>query len=319
MRIPRTNRLPLAAVGTLAAFLAGLAASPADAADKGIEIGWAAADLASVADVAPPANLNVGAMAPDTAAQTQLLDDNTTPRFGGLAADPLLSPFEAFGPAKTTTFESFAPDLHFQLTEVGSSLDQPGLPLVSDPAELQLNPAAQADSAHTMIASADWQFAPGAGLGIAASGSRFTLGSPLRFDLPDTATLLGISAFVNFGDGWVTSVTFDEGRADLDLRPTALSLGSEEKFGVSLARNDIFGSDTLGVSLIRPIQPSDSVLLAPQISFSSATPETDLQLNYETTFDSNITLEANAGYQTNVAGQAGTKAISVLSRAKINF
>ena len=39
-----------------------------------------------------------------------------------------------------------------------------------------------------------------------------------------------------------------------------------------------------------------------------------------TTFmDGALALQANAGYQMNVAGLGGTNAVSVISRAKINF
>ncbi len=56
------------------------------------------------------------------------------------------------------------------------------------------------------------------------------------------------------------------------------------------------------------------------MSLASATPETDVELGYITTFfDGALALQANAGYQMNFAGQSGTNALTVLSRAKINF
>ena len=56
------------------------------------------------------------------------------------------------------------------------------------------------------------------------------------------------------------------------------------------------------------------------VSMASATPETDLELGYVTTFmDGALALQANAGYQMNVAGLGGSNAVSVISRAKINF
>jgi len=220
---------------------------------------------------------------------------------------------------------SLTNDVHIRLGAAEARPDETALPLVSDLSQLQLSRAAETGGARTLLASAEWNFSSWGGLGIAAAqGSNFAFGAPVRFDFPDTTTVLGVSAHLNFGDGWVTSFSYDEGRTQLDLRPNTLELSGDDRadarsFGVGVAKDDLFGEDALGISLIRPTQPSDSVLLASQVSLPSATPETDLQLRYETSFNGNITLQANAGYQTNVAGQNGARAISILSRAKINF
>jgi hypothetical protein len=43
-------------------------------------------------------------------------------------------------------------------------------------------------------------------------------------------------------------------------------------------------------------------------------------LGYVTSFfNGALALQANAGYQMNLAGQSGTNSFSVISRAKINF
>ena len=226
------------------------------------------------------------------------------------------------------TTMALASDLHLRFGASETRPDETGLPLVSDLEQLQLSRAAEFDGSRTILAGADWDVASWGGLGIAAG--QFTQpgagsGWPAGAALPDAraATMFGVSAHLNFGDGWVTSFSYDEGRAQFDLRPDALSLNTEETasriFDFTVSKNDVFGGDALGLSWVRPAQPSDSVLLAPQISLSSSTPETDLQLDYETSFNGNVTLQANAGYQMNVGGQSGTKAISVLSRAKINF
>jgi hypothetical protein len=55
-------------------------------------------------------------------------------------------------------------------------------------------------------------------------------------------------------------------------------------------------------------------------SLVGQTPETDLELGYVTSFfNGALALQANAGYQMNLAGQSGTNSLSVISRAKINF
>ena len=57
-----------------------------------------------------------------------------------------------------------------------------------------------------------------------------------------------------------------------------------------------------------------------QVSLAPGTPETDVELGYVTTFlDGALALQANAGYQMNLAGQKGQNSVTVLSRAKINF
>jgi hypothetical protein len=235
------------------------------------------------------------------------------------------SPFSSPVSGQISRFDSVAlsPDFHLQFGEAGEEQAPPGLPLSSSVNQLQLSPIASQGGNRAAMVGADWKIAPWIGLDVAAARGGFDIGTPLRYNLPDTSTMLGVTAYVNFGDGWVTSVTFDDGRTQTDLTPTGLALGSEEKdahaIDLGVSRSDLLGSESLDVSLIRPMQLNNSLLLGPQISLSSATPETDLQLNYETTFDSNITLEANAGYQMNVGGQPGTKAMSILSRAKINF
>jgi hypothetical protein len=223
---------------------------------------------------------------------------------------------------------ALAGDLHLHVGASETRTDEAGLPLVSDLEQLQLSRAAEFDGSRTILAGADWDVASWGGLGIAAA--QFTpagsgTGWPVMAALPDVraATMFAVSAHLNFGDGWITSFSYDEGRAQFDLRPDALSLNTDETasriFDFTVTKSDLFGGDALGLSWVRPAQPSDSVLLAPQISLSSSTPETDFQLDYETSFNGNVTLQANAGYQMNVGGQSGTKAISVLSRAKINF
>ncbi|MGD0191760.1 MAG: hypothetical protein ABSD74_13550 [Rhizomicrobium sp.] len=236
-------------------------------------------------------------------------------------------PVSSLGTNPAAGFESvaLAPEFHLQFGEVEDKSAPSGLPLNSSVDQLQLSPIAGVNNGHIALAGADWKIAPWIGLDVAAAqgGTAFDVGGPLRYKLPDTSTMLGVSAYVNFGDGWVTSVAFDDGRTQLDLRPNALVLAGDEKdsrsIDIGVSKSNLLGPDSFDVSLTRSTQLNNALLLGPQISLASATPETDVQLNYETTFDSNITLEANAGYQTNVLGQPGAKAFSVLSRAKINF
>jgi hypothetical protein len=139
----------------------------------------------------------------------------------------------------------------------------------------------------------------------------------------------------------VTTFSYNEGVTQLNLRPNGLVTDSDSlhsrAYGMAVAKHGLFNnSDTLGFSLTRPIQvyrggvgltaatgvdSSGNLLVGHErVSLASLTPETDVELGYVTTFfDGALALQANAGYQMNFAGQNGTNALTVLSRAKINF
>jgi hypothetical protein len=327
--------LSLAFCGVAAALLIGPAVAGV-AADSGVRLELAAPDAGFGSTGPALADGATNEPTPDLTTQFPGYDLEQGAPFSGTLL--VLGP--AYSPASLIENGSFvsdtialASDLHIHLAEAGMRADDLDLPLVSNLTQLQLSRSAE--GSHVLLAGAEWDFASWGGLGIAGAQSQSDpYFGGLDFGLPATkfSTMLGVSAHLNFGDGWVTSFSYDEGRAQLDLRPNALAIADGQQddsvFSVDVAKDDIFGGDSLGLDLIRPVQASGNGvaanssyagLLGPQISLSSATPETDFQLDYETSFNGNITLQANAGYQMNVAGQNGTKAISVLSRAKINF
>jgi hypothetical protein len=327
--IMRLFSLALASVA--AGLLIGLVGARADV---GVRLNLRATDAFPGSTAAD--DPTVDPLAPDLPSQFPGYDLQSS-SFSGtlLALGPAYSPYTlmANGDFASSTI-ALASDLHIHLAAAETPPDQVDLQLVSNLDQLQLSRSA--DGSNVLLAGAEWDFASWGGLGIAGSQVQpdSYLGGPVGFGLPTAkfSTMLGVSAHLNFGDGWVTSFSFDEGRAQLDLRPDALAVANgpqdDSVFSVNVAKDDIFGGDSLGLNLIRPVQESAyglaansnySGLLGSQISLSSATPETDFQLDYETSFNGNITLQANAGYQMNVEGQNGTKAISVLSRAKINF
>jgi hypothetical protein len=150
-------------------------------------------------------------------------------------------------------------------------------------------------------------------------------------------TALGVSARVAFGNGWVTTASYNEGITQLDIKPgftpsLADSLRTRS-YGISIAKNGLFGDDALGLAVSRPAFGADgSVFLttptgqsAPQFFshnnlLNSATPETDIEVGYVTTFlDGSLALQTNASYQMNFAGQNGATSVSLLSRARIKF
>lgn len=225
-------------------------------------------------------------------------------------------------------------DLHVHLGAAAEDVEAPDAPLLSGLDQLALSRIAQDGGIRTGFAGADWSFAPWGSLGLSASHEQLgyaAFDGPLMLQSSNEAsvTTVAISARLNLGNGWVTSISYDQGRTQLDLRSDGVAVKNDARgYGIAVAKYGLFGEDSLGLAMIRPATPlageltsggSYSGLLGNADGFSEQKPETDLQLGYETSFNGNITLEANAGYQMNVGGQTGVKALSVLSRAKINF
>lgn len=242
---------------------------------------------------------------------------------------------------------ALADDLHFSIGEVklGAQHNDLETPVYSLADQLQDHPLGQHREADEKLAGVTWNFAKWGGLGIVASQTREHDG--VLGGVPNTALglaksaktdALALSARVGFGDGWVTTVSYGEGITQLNLRPTGALATTDElhtrSYGVAVAKHGLFDDkDSLGLAVTRPLQvyegkvdlsntgPSDySLLGSARLPLSTGTPETDVELGYVTTFlDGAVALQANAGYQMNLQGQAGTNSVTVLSRAKINF
>lgn len=209
---------------------------------------------------------------------------------------------------------------------------------------LQLDPR----QVQTSLAGVDWNFASWGGLGMVATqttehnGVLGSYGSSNALSVAKTAstTAVGVSARVGFGDGWVTTFSYNQGITQLSLRPNAFSAGSADtlqsrSYGFAVAKHGLFGDDdSLGFAVSRPLQvysgtdfnvtdgfgAPDSLIGHGIPSLSSTAPETDLELGYVTTFmNGALALQANAGYQMNATGLGGSNSLSVISRAKINF
>lgn len=228
---------------------------------------------------------------------------------------------------------ALASDLHLEFGAAVERAPAPDLPSLSSLDRLELSHATQDTGTREGLAGVDWSFASWGNLGLSVSHSQLgyaSPGGPLMLQTGGTnATTVAISARLSLGDGWVTNISYDQGRSQLDMRPNGFIAknGDAHGFGIAVAKYGLFGADSLGLAMVRPVasdatelaQNGYSGLLGNAASLSEQSPETDVELGYETSFNGNITLEANAGYQMNVAGQSGTRAVSVLSRAKINF
>ena len=181
--------------------------------------------------------------------------------------------------------------------------------------------------------------------GLAMSASRSTTNGALQGTGASSAVngldtnALGISARVGFGAGWVTTMSYNEGVSHLNLARSDLlsqggSLLKSRAYGIAIAKEGVFGDDALGIAVSRPLQvysggadftsaidEQGRLVFGKQRSeFTGSAPESDIELGYVTTFlDGALALQANASYQVNAGGERGSDAVSVLSRAKINF
>lgn len=142
---------------------------------------------------------------------------------------------------------------------------------------------------------------------------------------------VGVSANLKLGGNWISSISYDQGFSQLDLRSDRIE-SQEHSYSIAIAKRDVFnGNDALGLAFSRPapgMLGSFSTLTAsgdlpPMIIANGSRgtgQETDIQLGYVTSFlGGSLALQTNAAYQMNVQGQSGANAVSLLSRAKIKF
>lgn len=233
-------------------------------------------------------------------------------------------------------------DLKFRFGEIDRSGLRFGVPDLASLAGVG-RPQYFLDREQTEFAGLDWDFASWAGFGMAAAHNveQDSAANSLALSKPSSASSIGVSAHVAFGNGWVTTFSYNVGIEQLSLKSNALSANSDETlhsraYGLTVAKHGLFGNDdSLGLAVTRPLEvyagiangispdgfdPAPRNLGSAYLSLGDATPETDLELGYVTTFmDGALALQANAGYQMNVAGVTGSNALSVISRAKINF
>ena len=120
----------------------------------------------------------------------------------------------------------------------------------------------------------------------------------------------------------MTSIAYSGGVTQLDLSRSGLIANPEtvrsRGFGLSLAKQGLFGEDALGISVSRPLQVYTGAIGAALAS--SQARESDVELGYVTTFlDGTLALQANAAYQHNAAGYEGENAVTGVARAKLKF
>lgn len=213
-------------------------------------------------------------------------------------------------------------------------------PVEVSPLNLAISPTRLA------TASVDWDVTDWGSLALTASGSQNAFGlsgiadvAPLSIaSFSANSASAGVAARVRLGDGWVTSFSYNTGISQLSLKDASAlagdSVAQSRSYGIAIAKHGLFGDqDALGLSVSRRTDDyfgnvnlaglDDHINLLSdyrRVSLPGDRQETDLALGYVTTFlNGKLALQANAGYQMNVAGQSGMNSLTVLSRAKINF
>ena len=195
-------------------------------------------------------------------------------------------------------------------------------------------------SANSLLAGVSWNFSPWGGVGLTASQTSEQNGLLGNFNpAVQTADTLafGVSARMALGGGWMTTASFADAITKLDLKP---GLGATDddlhtrSYGIAIAKSGLFGNDAMGIAVSRTAPASSGTSELELLSgvntrpeyvesdrlFDGHAPETDFEFGYVTTFlDGSVALQTNAAYQMNLAGQNGTNAVSLLSRAKIKF
>lgn len=141
---------------------------------------------------------------------------------------------------------------------------------------------------------------------------------------------LGVATHLGFGNGWVTTLSYNQANAQLSLKPVGANAGESilrgQSYGIAVAKRGLFGHDSLGLSLSRPTGAYNDVNSDMQFQFYGRDTlfpkkgqETDIELGYVTTFlDGPLALQANASYQVNYNGQ-NKDSLAFMSRAKIKF
>jgi hypothetical protein len=238
--------------------------------------------------------------------------------------------------------------LSFSLGDSMLNPDQMALaaPQLSYPAQSSTGLAFDPREANSVLAGANWKFAPWGGIGLVAAHSvernDFLAAAPaggLSIAKSASASGLGLSSRIGLGGGWITTFSYNEAVTQLDLRPGGNALASvalhSRSYGLAIAKHGLFGDDSIGLAVSRPLElassgidlggapiadPFDGLMAVARPILSGEASQTDLELGYVTSFmDGTLALQANAGYQMNVAGQSGNNGVAVLSRAKINF
>jgi hypothetical protein len=201
--------------------------------------------------------------------------------------------------------------------------------------------------ARAAIAGITWDFADWGGVALTGTSTKeensvlggYTAGA---FAIADTSSTmaLGLSARMQLGDGWATTLAWNEGVTQLGLAANSLFSQADtlrsRAYGIAFTKHEIFGGDTVGFALTRPLHiyaggatlraatgvAEDQTLIygMEHLGLASVTPETDLEFGYATSlFGGRMTLQADAAYQMDVEGEGGQDAVTAIARGAFRF
>ena len=202
----------------------------------------------------------------------------------------------------------------------------------------------QQRDANSAMMSVSWNFADWGGLGVIASQTvehNGVLGGTgsgaLNVARSADTSAIDASMRIGLGKDWLATISYGEGQTRLNVQPDGLldaASGLHSRtYGVAVATRNVFGNDTLGIALTRPLYVDSGVgsisaatgvdssgnltIGHSQLNFAESTPETDLEVGYTKSFlDGRLSLQSDAAYQMDVGGETGRNAVTFLTRLR---
>ncbi len=201
--------------------------------------------------------------------------------------------------------------------------------------------------ANSAAMGVSWRFADWGGLGVVASQTGESNGilgglTTGALNVARSASTSAIDASMRFslGENWIATVAYGEGISHLNSQSggllSSVSALRSRSYGIAIATRNLFGDDSLGLALTRPMYlygGSGRITVATDadsmgnltighgaVNFAEATPETDLEVGYTKSFlDGRLSLQSNAAYQLDVGGQSGRNAATIVARLKLKL
>jgi hypothetical protein len=218
--------------------------------------------------------------------------------------------------------------------------------LVRYSAKNSLSPLEQRD-ANAAVLGLSWKFANWGGLGVVASqtvehnGMLGGTGSgALNVARSTDTSAVDTSLRIRLGTDWLATVSYSEGISHLNLQSEGLLNSASglhsRSYGIAVATRNVFGNDSLGFALTRPmyIDSGAGMISAAtnvdrlgnltigheRIGFAESTPETDLEVGYTKSFlGGKLSLQSDAAYQLDVGGESGHNAATFITRLNLRL
>jgi subtilisin family serine protease len=311
-------------------------------------------DFSMSLDVVQGVSLDMGYNA-RMAGRFNSYDAASSPAYDGLffSASALNSPYVSLtdGGNYVGSSVQLTDDLRFSfgassMTPQTAEFEVAAYPMI---AQLNGNPV-QYDQrrANSSMAGVTWDATRWAGFGMTVSDTTEYDGllggissGAMNIDSQAHTTAVGFNGRIGFGDGWVSMASYNQGVTHLGLQANSLVDGADtlhsSSYGMGIAKFGVFeDADSIGLAMTRPIhvtqggvdltaatgvdEDGNVTMGHEHVSLSSATPETDLEAGYMTSYlNGRLSLQANAAYQMNVDGRTGTNAVTGLARVQFNF